>query len=259
MAIVNVEVVGVGFVPLNQIDPHAVAAGKPVADTAGGVWSLERSSATVDHTTVEAVLGDPGLRWLIAAAAGGVQTVTGGLVDNSDPANPIVNQLSPSRYTVSGAARQDINIAAAGDLAYTVDGNTDVEYEIEGYIVNSAGSNADYTLQPNGVSSAQSGIETSSPGSGNTTNFATTSLYLGFGLASGGSVFFRARFYAKTGQDRWFTVDYYYRNAGDAAGGFDNGAEQWAETATNITSLKVHASVAASIGIGSWVRIKVVK
>lgn len=80
MAIVNIEVVGVGFIPLNQLDPRAVPSGTPVSDTGGGYWTLAKSSATVDHTSVEAVLRDPTLRWLSAVAT----STTPGLMSAAD-------------------------------------------------------------------------------------------------------------------------------------------------------------------------------
>jgi hypothetical protein len=118
--VVNIEVVGVGFVPLDQLDPRAINAGKPVADTAGGYWTLATSSASVNHTSVEAVFNTPSMRWLIEtnpataiSSLTGVVTANGpGAAATSLAANAVVT-ASITDANVTTAKVADANITAA--------------------------------------------------------------------------------------------------------------------------------------------------
>lgn len=105
--VVNIEVVGVGFIPLNLLDPRAAASGKPVSDTAGGFWTLATSTATVDHTTVEAVLNTPSMRWLIETnPATAISSLTGSVLATGPgaAAATLKTQVSHSFLGVPGSS-----------------------------------------------------------------------------------------------------------------------------------------------------------
>ena len=66
----TIEVPGQSFVALASFDVSGFPVGGTVTDIAtGGSFALAVSSSAVDHSTVEAVLGRPELRWLLQTQA----------------------------------------------------------------------------------------------------------------------------------------------------------------------------------------------
>lgn len=66
----TIEMPGRSFIGLALFDVSGFPVGGIVVDIAsGGSFALAVSSATVDHTAVEAVMGRPDLRWLLQTQA----------------------------------------------------------------------------------------------------------------------------------------------------------------------------------------------
>lgn len=66
-------------VPLPSFKFTGMPVGLIVADTTGANWQLSASTSTVDGTTVEAVAGNPNLRWLAYSGGGGGSSAIGDL------------------------------------------------------------------------------------------------------------------------------------------------------------------------------------
>jgi hypothetical protein len=136
-------------------------------------------------------------------------------------------------------------VAGDGQLQRALDGDVDEEYEVS-YYFPPPGASTVLTLQPNGISSDQIGARGFS---GASTNGQVNAFW---GLAqpnSSDECYGTAWVRAQTGNNRM------YRGVESMIGPGNShaimNAGQWAETATNITSLVINASVASTIKIGS--------
>lgn len=67
----RIQVTNDANVPLPSFMFPGMPVGFIVADTTGQNWQLTASTATIDHTGVEACAGNRGLRWLTYSAGGG--------------------------------------------------------------------------------------------------------------------------------------------------------------------------------------------
>lgn len=142
------------------------------------------------------------------------------------------------------------------DLAIPgLDGNTHERYLLEALIHVSASSGSIFSLRPNGLTTNQ--VSTISAGIGGYATNADLRFTGALGVA--GPVFVKLRAYidASTtlgGVARWRTFEYYataHYNVGTAYQTQYRSSAQWQETSTNLTSLNVIGSVAASILTGS--------
>lgn len=102
--------VKVDRIDLALIDPQGLPVGTPVVDTSGNAWTLTESTATVDHTTTEAVAGCPSLRWIQGGGGGGGGSGGGFGSDtlvalpNSTPANVTALELVTTLSTATAGA-----------------------------------------------------------------------------------------------------------------------------------------------------------
>lgn len=64
--------------------------------------------------------------WVGGGGGGGVESVTGDLVDNTDPANPVVNLIVPTTTTLGGVKR---NTGSAGQYVTGIDTSGNLEYD----------------------------------------------------------------------------------------------------------------------------------
>lgn len=140
---------------------------------------------------------------------------------------------------VSGGAVQDV------DFDTPIDGDTDKIYVIDWYVVSGNNSvDADLTIQPNGVSSAQTSTHTSGAGGSN---------LLLANIANGNAAKYghgTVKFWAETGRIRTCTmVGGSHGSSGDNDLFFGSGT--WTDTSTNITNFNFHSANATGIGNGS--------
>lgn len=79
-------------------------------------------------TPADGVLGFyDGSAWVWGSGGGGgVESVTGDLVDNTDPANPVVNLIVPTTTTLGGVKR---NTGSAGQYVTGIDTSGNLEYD----------------------------------------------------------------------------------------------------------------------------------
>lgn len=99
------QVLKVQVIDLATLDPTGFPVGITVVDTAANSWGLQVSTATIDHTNVETVLGCPSLRWVLGGGGGGggssnaTTPVSGTAITNADVTiNPGTDKAS--RYTL---------------------------------------------------------------------------------------------------------------------------------------------------------------
>jgi hypothetical protein len=140
---------------------------------------------------------------------------------------------------VSGGAVQDV------DFDTDIDGNTDKIYVIDGYVISGNNSvDADLTLQPNGVSTAQT-CNLIGPGTSSNLKLAN--------IANGNAAkyaHFTVKFWAETGRIRTCTImGGSHGSSGDNDNFIGNGT--WTDTTTNITNFNFHSANATGIGDGS--------
>lgn len=137
----TVELVSGSYIDLSLFPVSGVPVGYSVVDVlTGNPWNLAVSTATVDHTAVESVLGYPELRWLIATplplalaaillctvttgvAAAGPVTVTGTKV--GDKVVGVANLTAPADAKASFEATvtvaDQIQQSSASDLSGVV-------------------------------------------------------------------------------------------------------------------------------------------
>ena len=149
------------------------------------------------------------------------------------------------------AAQTSVRFGASGDGAFqrALDGDADQEYICRYRIVSSEVSNADFVLQPNGVSTNQDSDYLSTSATGGT----LPELRMGGGVASTDQEYHgEFSIHAKSGRDR----SYYCREVNFnsltntvALGRHHHGV--WGDDAAVITALDIVGSAALSIGPGS--------
>lgn len=136
-----------------------------------------------------------------------------------------------------------------------LDGDTDSAYMLVWSIINNAGANVFYSVQPNGVTSNQGGTFSNWT---TTFNSSTTSaLTVGNGL-DGGNSYGVAYFYASKSIDsiarkRGTWSQGTYTSAAAAASGTFVSSGIWNESSTNVTSIEFESDSANGIGDGSRV------
>ncbi len=91
---------------------------------------IQEGSFAVGYTATPAdgVFGFyDGSAWVWGSGGGGgVESVTGALVDNTDPANPVVNLIVPTTTTLGGVKR---NTGSAGQYVTGIDTSGNLEYD----------------------------------------------------------------------------------------------------------------------------------
>lgn len=108
-----------------------------------------------------------------------------------------------------------------------------------------------YSIQPNALATSQTGILTACATGGTASNNPLTS-WLITGLTSGGAgafVHFRARITSKTGFTR--SIELFGQDYSTTVRRVLLLQADWTDTATNITSLRIHADTAGGIVTGS--------
>jgi hypothetical protein len=163
---------------LPLIDVSTIPVGSKVylSVSGPGYWTLAVSTASVDHTTVEAVLNRPGLRWLIDSAGGTVTSISAGsgiTVDSTVPAVPVI----AASLTVGKSGGQTVigDTAASGNLILESTSNSTkgkVEFGVAGtsyysevndqYVSGKAGGSVGYGTG----GTTTSGLGTASSGTG---------------------------------------------------------------------------------------------
>lgn len=137
-----------------------VPLGTTVYTTSDGhYWQLLVSSTGPDSTHL-AVAGLSGLRW-VQVSSGGIGSVVAGAgitVDSTSPTAPIVKLFPGNRQT---AASNQASLTWSG-----LDGAVDGGYEITATVFDDTGSDHDYVLQLNGVTSGYTSIGLFSTGAG---------------------------------------------------------------------------------------------
>lgn len=196
------------------------------------IWP-ESGSGTGDLTSV--------------ASADGSLTVTGGGGPDVDLAilRSLATGLPGAWNTITiGAAVQDHDISG-------LNGDVDGGYELWIYLINAAGTSA-LTIQPNALATNQAGPtiyyqSVSVLGTDRTALNVCYALNTGNAGAGQSHVFIQST----TGKSRLMIADSV--NGGSAAGTAIHELNKvlWTDTATNITSLRLHSSIASGIGVGS--------
>ncbi len=176
---------------------------------------------------------------------GGVESVTGDSVDNTDPLNPIIT--SPGGWTeVAVTPGQNVDITVTGETAYCI--------EVSGYIVNGNTGASTLSIQPN--ASAADGFYEEVSGQ-NTTPLAYKAAYMGFGgCGTSLGVTFQFRMFLKTGIPRQYFGSYTQMLNGtiiDTAGSVHG---VWTDTTTAITSLRLHSDRANGFQAGTVIRYR---
>jgi hypothetical protein len=233
---------------LATLDARGIPVGTTIWDTTGTAWTLEQSTSTVDHTTVEAVAGCPTLRWKTGGGGGGtVATVVAGAgisVDSSDPANPIVKTDPGTLFTVTGSAVQLYEITG-------LTGDTDGDYEVE---INWTGdTNGDtLRLQFNGAdpSASKGGYIINQGGAVFASATLTNTMLIGT-ITAGLTCDIRLRIASKSGRNRLISGLWVPDAGQDAVVAYTN-----KDTGVAITKLSFLCSRAAGIKVGTAFRIR---
>lgn len=152
-------------------------------------------------------------------------------------------------FPVTAWTRQDVT-ADSQDIDITFDGENGYMIEVWGYCANSNAGNATYSLQPNAVSTNQTYMDAASNGVAVAPSTGAI-LQVGFCSATGKS-FFEFKMLTKTGTFRRLVGSYTSVNNANAMTFHDTASALWADSATAITSLRIHSSVANGIGNGSF-------
>lgn len=166
---------------------------------------------------------------------------------------PVIGGLEfLDRIEVTGSAEQTVTFSSAGDgeTLHDINGDIDERYFIKCRIVRGAGS-VIYTLRPNGLATNQRHSDIRSDTGGTVTAETTTTMRLG-GSSAFDRFFYDVELEARTGFQR--TMFYTATATVDGASATTRtrtGSALWDDTATNITSIDIHADVASGIGIGS--------
>jgi len=154
---------------------------------------------------------------------------------------------------VTGAAVQDVDFGTGGDgvLGRALDGDVDQTYFIE-FILPATGLTPDITLQPNSASTLQA---SGRHAAGASHVIQTSSDLRIAGLTANRYAHGTVEFYAETtGEVRGYQVRSIIDDADpptttdlhiDDFGGF------WGDKTTNVTSLRIHSSVASGIAVGA--------
>lgn len=227
---------------LSALDPNGLTVGTRVFELAGsGTWILTVSTAALS-SSVKAVNGVTGWRWIKTSSTGvaSVAAGTGITVDATDPANPIVTNSAPvdAGAVVTVGSNQTTVV-----IAPTVTGDTDGGYRITGRILypTNSSSGIQFDLQPNGASTGcTSRTDTLGVGSAE-----TSTLCLGVPVANGAGTFsFIAYLTSKSGVVRVFNSTGMRTEQSNRKTITSSG--EFATTATVITSLSVTSSTLPS-------------
>ena len=142
----------------------------------------------------------------------------------------------------------------AQDQDITFTGENGGTIEVEVYVKNASAGAATYSIHPNAVSTNQKYLEVYGV-FGNVTAAEAdgTSLVVGFCSASHEGAF-SFRMTTKTGVPRIYWGRYQYFGASNALSGASSTAGVWNETATAITSLRIHADQTTGLGSGTIIR-----
>lgn len=105
----TIAVINDGSTPLPSFKFPGMPVGFIVCDSTGQNWQLTASTATVDHTAVEKVAGNPQLRWL-AYTGGGSAGLTDGVTLQGDGS-------SGNKYAIKAAQTDGVYIQGAGTVA----------------------------------------------------------------------------------------------------------------------------------------------
>jgi hypothetical protein len=219
-----------------------------------GYWTLTVSSASVDHTTVEAVLNRPGLRWLLDTVVSTVVSsiaVAGNLTKSA--ATGAVTLTGPdvgTLFTVTGSDVQDMDLTGLA-------GDTDGDYEVRGHIIADT-TGRTYTLRPNGtLPTTLNGSYFYNNAGGPTLTPAANQTDALFGISnSAATCDFVLRMSSKSGAIRMINGQSFTKTTVAA-----NCLPLWfgyifEDTSTVITKLTIHGSAAGSIKVGSKVAIR---
>ena len=152
--------------------------------------------------------------------------------------------------TTLGSASADIDISGLA-------GDTDGDYEFEGVLLLEGNASANIvTLQPNNLSTNQTGRTVFAVhGTGADGSNTSSLLVAGPTNTADSTCVFRGRLSSKSGRVRVFTCTSMSTQTNGDSFGYDTVA-YWTGTATAITSLRFHSSIALGFNIGSFVRLR---
>ena len=234
-----------------EVDVTPAPTGATTAPISGSATLFDDALET--DVTVSAN-GTIGVRWVFVVA-GGVQSVTGAGVDNSDPDNPVM--VAADMCTQINAGNDSITTlnSDAQNLDITgLDGNADGDYEFWFSLVAAASASNVLSFQPENLATNQSGEALGSAGNtpfgadltimvfGTNTNAGADATFLGHGY-----------FTSKTGRARLFQALSNYTTAVIIQ--FQS-VVTWSDTTTAITKLRFHSSIALGLKAGSYVRLR---
>lgn len=149
--------------------------------------------------------------------------------------------------------RKTLTSAATSVTFSGLNGNTDVEYKLRGYVVDDSGSNANMALYPNGATTNADGQRLTGTGAAAGGSVATEML-VGLFRPDAEVSYFEGTLWAKAGSVRT------YRGT---AGNYDVGAPKlyaetiagcWSDTSTNITSLEL-SGPSSAFGAGTQISL----
>lgn len=286
----RIQIINDASVPLPSFSLPGLPVGFIIADTTGQNWQLTVSSALVNHTSVEACAGNPGLRWLTYSGGGGggfPASATALTKDNtgtpsaniplSGLAGPGLLQFAadgtPTKATaanlaaayLSGASLLNEVITAGGTVqdlplttvGWTTNGDTDGQFIYDGTIlVPAASAGFSYFLQPNALGTNQAGEVVIAAGVGPPTSAALTSLFIGSGCTNAGRLSFKGAFEAKSGRVRHWTCTALTFDPTAVTNVKRDSVGEWNASATVMDgTTRIHCDNAGGIVTGSFVKV----
>lgn len=200
------------------------------ADVGGG-GAAETAEAPADATTFTAALNvaTTSLKGLMSAAD---KTALGG--------------LEWTEVTVTPG--QNVDITVAGNTAYCI--------EVSGYVVNGNTGPSTISIQPN--ASAANGYYQECSAQ-NTTPLGFKSNYMGMaGCGTSLGCFFNFRMFTKTGIPRFYTGTYTQMLSSTVIDTAGTVGGVWTDTATVITSIRLHSDMANGFQAGTVIRYRII-
>lgn len=176
-------------------------------------------------------------------------TLADGAVTTAKLASGAVTDVKLGTGVPHGWTRVDVDVNAQ-DVDITFNGETGYGIEVIGYAPNNNAAGSTLTVQPNNLSTNQS-YQESVAASGTVSGVTGASLVVAFAAASG-STAFNFTMITKSGAPRFYFGNYTYRNSSNAIVGSSVTAGVWQETATAITSIRIHSDRTDGIKAGSY-------